>query len=102
MQTVNIHEAKMHLSRLVDEAAKGNVFILAKVRKPMVKVLPLSDGAVTGTEWYKFNFLFKKLLTELYYEIIDVPYFSVDNLHKILITSMQIDKEDLRYAWIYP
>jgi len=41
----------------------------------MVKVLPLSDGAVTGTEWYKFNFLFKKLLTELYYEIIDVPLF---------------------------
>ena len=44
MQTVNIHEAKTHLSRLVDEAAKGNVFIIAKAGKPMVKVLPLSDG----------------------------------------------------------
>jgi len=42
MQTVNIHEAKTHLSRLVDEAAKGNVFIIAKAGKPMVKVLPLS------------------------------------------------------------
>lgn len=50
MQTVNIHEAKTHLSRLVDEAAKGNVFIIAKAGKPMVKVLPLSDGVVTGTE----------------------------------------------------
>ena len=50
MQTVNIHEAKTHLSRLVDEAAKGNVFIIAKSGKPMVKVLPLSDGAVTGAE----------------------------------------------------
>ena len=50
MQTVNIHEAKTHLSRLVDEAAKGNVFIIAKAGKPMVKVLPLSDGVVDGTE----------------------------------------------------
>jgi prevent-host-death family protein len=46
MQTVNIHEAKTHLSRLVDEAAKGNVFIIAKAGKPMVKVLPLSDGGM--------------------------------------------------------
>lgn len=50
MQTVNIHEAKTHLSRLVDEAAQGNVFIIAKAGKPMVKVLPLSDGDLEGTE----------------------------------------------------
>jgi prevent-host-death family protein len=50
MQTVNIHEAKTHLSRLVDEAAKGNVFIIAKAGKPMVKVLPLSDGELKGAE----------------------------------------------------
>jgi len=50
MQTVNIHEAKTHLSRLVDEAAKGNVFIIAKDGKPMVKVLPLSEGELEGTE----------------------------------------------------
>jgi prevent-host-death family protein len=50
MQTVNIHEAKTHLSRLVDEAAKGNVFIIAKAGKPMVKVLPLSEGDLEGTE----------------------------------------------------
>ena len=50
MQTVNIHEAKTHLSRLVDEAAQGKVFIIAKAGKPMVKVLPLSDGDLEGTE----------------------------------------------------
>ena len=50
MQTVNIHEAKTHLSRLVDEAAKGNIFIIAKAGKPMVKVLPLSDGELEETE----------------------------------------------------
>jgi prevent-host-death family protein len=50
MQTVNIHEARTHLSRLVDEAAKGNAFIIAKDGKPMVKVLPLSEGELEGTE----------------------------------------------------
>jgi prevent-host-death family protein len=50
MQTFNIHEAKTHLSRLVDEAAKGNVFIIAKAGKPMVKVLPLSEGELKGAE----------------------------------------------------
>ena len=42
MQTVNIHEAKTNLSRLVEEAARGKPFIIAKAGKPMVKVLPLS------------------------------------------------------------
>jgi prevent-host-death family protein len=42
MQTVNIHEAKTHLSRLVEGAAKGTPFIIAKAGKPMVKVVPLS------------------------------------------------------------
>lgn len=41
MQTVNIHEAKTHLSRLVDQAAKGASFIIAKAGKPMVKVTRL-------------------------------------------------------------
>jgi len=42
MQTVNIHEAKTHLSRLVDRAAKGEPFVIAKAGKPLVKVVPLS------------------------------------------------------------
>jgi len=41
MTTVNIHKAKTHLSRLVDEAAKGKPFIIAKAGKPMVKVTAL-------------------------------------------------------------
>jgi prevent-host-death family protein len=50
MQTVNIHEAKTHLSRLVEEAAKGNVFIIAKAGKPMVKVMPLAAAELKGAE----------------------------------------------------
>ena len=50
MRKVNIHEAKMHLSRLVEEAAKGKSFIIAKAGKPMVKVLPLSEQETKGVD----------------------------------------------------
>jgi prevent-host-death family protein len=42
MQTYNIHDAKTHLSRLVEQAAKGEPFVIAKAGKPMVKVIPLN------------------------------------------------------------
>ena len=49
MQTVNIHEAKTQLSKLVDEAVKGESFIIAKAGKPLVKVtrleVPEADAA---------------------------------------------------------
>jgi prevent-host-death family protein len=38
MRTVNIHEAKTHLSRLIEDAANGESFVIAKSGKPMVKV----------------------------------------------------------------
>ena len=41
MLTVNIHDAKTQLSRLVEKAAQGEAFIIAKAGKPMVKVIPL-------------------------------------------------------------
>ena len=41
MRIVNIHEAKTHLSRLVDAAAKGEAFVIAKAGKPLVKVVPI-------------------------------------------------------------
>jgi len=47
MRTVNMHEAKTHLSRLVERAAKGEPFIIAKAGKPLVKVMPL-DAPATG------------------------------------------------------
>ncbi len=45
MQTINIHEAKTQLSRLVDEAVKGDGFIIAKAGKPLVKVSRLDAPA---------------------------------------------------------
>ena len=44
MFTVNIHEAKTHLSKLVDQAAKGEAFIIAKAGHPMVKVVPIETS----------------------------------------------------------
>ena len=41
MLTVNIHEAKTHLSRLIERASKGESFIIAKAGKPMVRVVPI-------------------------------------------------------------
>lgn len=50
MLTVNIHDAKTHLSRLVEQAARGEAFIIAKAGKPKVKVVPLDEAEtdVTG------------------------------------------------------
>ena len=45
MRTVNMHEAKTHLSRLVKAAAEGEPFIIAISGKPMVRVM-----AVTAPE----------------------------------------------------
>lgn len=41
--TVNIHEAKTHLSRLVERAANGEEVIIAKAGKPMVKLVPVGE-----------------------------------------------------------
>lgn len=41
MRIVNIHEAKTHLSRLVEEVAAGQGVIIAKAGKPMARLVPL-------------------------------------------------------------
>lgn len=55
MRTVNIHEAKTHLSRLVDQAADGEPFVIAKAGKPLVKVVPL--GASEAGQGKRLGFL---------------------------------------------
>ena len=45
MRQVNIHDAKTNLSRLVDQAAKGEPFVIAKAGKPLVKVVALDAPA---------------------------------------------------------
>lgn len=55
MRTVNIHDAKTNLSRLVDQAAKGEPFVIAKAGKPLVKVIPL--GAPEAGQVRRLGFL---------------------------------------------
>ena len=46
MQSVNIHEAKTHLSRLVERVAAGEVIVIAKSGKPVAKLVPyLTDDS---------------------------------------------------------
>ncbi|MGA3263691.1 MAG: type II toxin-antitoxin system prevent-host-death family antitoxin [Terracidiphilus sp.] len=39
----NIHQAKTHLSRLVDEAVEGDSFMIAKAGKPKVQVTRIAE-----------------------------------------------------------
>lgn len=42
---INIHEAKTHLSRIVDEVAAGAEVIIAKAGKPMARLTPIAPRA---------------------------------------------------------
>jgi prevent-host-death family protein len=44
MHTVNIHHAKTHLSRLVDEVAAGGEVIIAKAGRPVARLVPLAES----------------------------------------------------------
>ena len=50
MRTVNVHEAKTHLSRLLDQVAAGEEVIIAKAGKPIARLVPAdrSEPRVPG------------------------------------------------------
>lgn len=43
MQTVNIHEAKTHLSRFIDQAADGEEILIARAGKPVARLVSLES-----------------------------------------------------------
>jgi prevent-host-death family protein len=62
-KTVNLHAAKTHLSRLVDEAVDGQEIVIAKAGKPMVRLVPVTPnrrrtgyGADRGRIWVSDDF----------------------------------------------
>jgi prevent-host-death family protein len=55
MQTYNIHEAKTQLSKLVEMAARGESFVIAKAGRPMVKVTALDTPESSHVK--RFGFL---------------------------------------------
>ena len=44
METVNVHAAKTHLSRLLDRAQAGQEFVIAKAGRPVARLGPLARG----------------------------------------------------------
>jgi len=45
MKQINLYEAKTQLSKLVDRAAKGESFVIAKSGTPVARLVPLSEPA---------------------------------------------------------
>jgi prevent-host-death family protein len=43
--TVNVHEAKTHFSRLLEQAHAGQEIVLAKAGKPYARLMPLSPSS---------------------------------------------------------
>lgn len=61
MDIVDIHQAKTHLSRLVEKAAKGESFIIAKAGRPMVRVVAMDAPDMTKTK--RIGFMIGELRT---------------------------------------
>jgi len=55
MKTINIHQAKTQLSKLVEAAAKGESFVIAKAGRPVAKVMALD--APSGAKVRRIGFL---------------------------------------------
>ena len=63
LKLVNVHEAKTHLSRLLERAHAGEEIILAKAGKPYARLMPLAPagsrrpgrlpGLVVGPEFFE-------------------------------------------------
>lgn len=63
MRSVNIQQAKTHLSRLLEDAARGEEIVIAKAGKPYVRLVPYSEddqprklGAWQGKMWIAPDF----------------------------------------------
>ena len=55
MKSVNIHDAKTHFSRLINEVAAGESVIIAKAGHPVAKIVPLD--AVPAEQQKRTGFL---------------------------------------------
>ncbi len=80
MQTVNIHEAKTHLSELIEQAAKGTPFIIAKEGKPMVKVVPLNTPETRQRKRKRLGFMVGQITVPDDFDTMDNTV-DIDNDH---------------------
>jgi prevent-host-death family protein len=84
MQTVNIHEAKTHLSKLVARAKAGETIIIAKSGEPWARLVPLEDASKPKKRefgWLRgqidvpedFDTMFQKEIEEMFGELTNPP-----------------------------
>ena len=57
MRQVNMQEAKTHLSRLVEEAAAGEPFVICKAGRPMVRVTSLNEAGAAAAPLRRLGLL---------------------------------------------
>ena len=48
MPSVNVHEAKTHLSKLIEGVLKGESYVIAKAGKPVARLVPLESEPVAA------------------------------------------------------
>jgi prevent-host-death family protein len=63
VKTVNVHEAKTHLSRLLDQVSQGEEVIIAKAGRPVARLIAATErpkerkpGSARGTIFYSEDF----------------------------------------------
>ena len=54
METVNMHEAKTHLSRLVEKVLAGESFTIARSGKPVAKLVPIEETTAPTVSRFGF------------------------------------------------
>jgi prevent-host-death family protein len=75
MKMVNVHETKTHLSRMLEEVASGESFIIAKAGKPVAHLTPIVDKPPQrigfmkgmGTVPDDFDTMFQKEIEDMFY-----------------------------------
>jgi len=63
MRTVNVHQAKTHLSRLLEDVEGGEEIVIARAGRPVARLMPLLEqgearqpGALRGRLWLAVDF----------------------------------------------
>ncbi|WP_174298102.1 type II toxin-antitoxin system Phd/YefM family antitoxin [Sphingomonas bacterium] len=74
--TFNVHEAKTHLSRLIDRASAGEDIVLAKAGEPKVRLVPIMPAGKPKRQPGRFKHLLKDVPSDIWFE----PTFSDEEL----------------------
>ncbi len=74
--TFNVHEAKTHLSRLIDRASAGEDIVLAKAGEPKVRLVPITPLEKPKRKPGRFKHLLKDVPSDIWFE----PTFSDEEL----------------------